>query len=116
MEWHESDPLPDECKNCTEEDCYNCDYALNRWHLSEQDQLNLKRLKLLQSMEHTWDKIIAIDIKMLPFSKEQAKALHGNAPMTFDLFKECLDVCNTAGNVNAYYDIWRRYPQYIKMV
>ena len=90
-----------------------CPHIIRR-HLSNKNQLSLRRLKLLQSMEYTWDKIIEIDIKMLPFSKEQADALHGNTPMTFDLFKKCLNVCNAAGNVNAYYDIWRRYPQYIK--
>lgn len=43
LEWIEADPLPEECRNCQEEDCYNCDYAGKRWYLSEEDILRLKK-------------------------------------------------------------------------
>ena len=38
MEWIEANPLPQVCLNCQEEECYNCDFALLRWHLLEEDE------------------------------------------------------------------------------
>lgn len=38
MEWIEANPLPQVCLNCQEEECYNCDFSLLRWHLSEEDE------------------------------------------------------------------------------
>lgn len=43
MEWIEADPLPLECENCQEEECYNCDYSGKRWYLSEEDYQNLQK-------------------------------------------------------------------------
>ena len=51
MEWIEREPLPVECQNCNEEDCYNCDHALKRWYLSREDELLLKKITLKRSME-----------------------------------------------------------------
>ena len=46
MEWIEANPLPTECQNCQEEDCYNCDFAMKRWYLSEEDE---QRMRLITS-------------------------------------------------------------------
>lgn len=43
MEWIEADPLPAVCQNCQEEECYNCDYAGERWTLSQADELRVRR-------------------------------------------------------------------------
>lgn len=43
MVWIEADPLPLECENCPEEECYNCDYAGKRWYLSEEDYQKLQQ-------------------------------------------------------------------------
>lgn len=42
MEWLETDPLPIECQNCLEDDCYNCDIAGQRWYLSPEDAFQLQ--------------------------------------------------------------------------
>lgn len=41
MEWLEADPLPEECVNCQEEECYNCDYAGKRWYLAPEDEARI---------------------------------------------------------------------------
>jgi len=46
MEWIEAKPLPLECENCQEEECYNCDFAMKRWCLSEEDE---ERMRLIAS-------------------------------------------------------------------
>lgn len=44
LEYVEVQPLPKECEGCTEGDCYNCDYALERWHLTEESEKHLQDL------------------------------------------------------------------------
>ncbi len=41
MEWIEVE-LPEACKECQEEDCYNCDHAGERWQLSPEDQARIR--------------------------------------------------------------------------
>ena len=43
MEWIEANPLPEACRNCQEEDCYNCDTAGERWILPEIEELRITR-------------------------------------------------------------------------
>ena len=43
MEWLEANPLPVECGECQEDECYNCDIVGKRWHLSEEDELLIQR-------------------------------------------------------------------------
>lgn len=38
MRFKETQPLPAVCMNCKEEDCYNCDNALDRWKLIREDK------------------------------------------------------------------------------
>lgn len=45
----EKKDLPDFCLICDEEDCYNCDHALDRWEISKEDQLkNIIRIKIMR--------------------------------------------------------------------
>lgn len=44
MEYIEVSPLPPECMQCDEEECYNCDNAGKRWVLSEEDERRLTEL------------------------------------------------------------------------
>lgn len=53
MNWIEANPLPLECENCQEEECYNCDYAMKRWYLSEDDE---QRMLLITSRLRTGKK------------------------------------------------------------
>ena len=61
MEWLEAHPLPAECQNCREEDCYNCDTAGKRWYLSREDELLLRRKSLVRSIEQAQRKVQEID-------------------------------------------------------
>lgn len=51
MKWIEANPLPAECQNCREEECYNCDTAGKRWYLSAEDEWRLRREGLIKAME-----------------------------------------------------------------
>ncbi len=48
LEYYEVSPLPEVCIQCMtngdEEDCYNCDFALERWHMTPESELRLKSL------------------------------------------------------------------------
>lgn len=59
LHWMEADPLPDECINCREEDCYNCDYAGKRWYLSEEDELRIRKKGLLHTINRLSQRIEA---------------------------------------------------------
>ncbi len=61
MNWLERDPLPKECSICTEEDCYNCDYAKKRWYLLKEDELLLRRKRLEKAIERLQRQIREID-------------------------------------------------------
>ncbi len=46
LEYYEVNPLPEVCIRCMangdkNEDCYNCDYALDRWHLTPESEDHL---------------------------------------------------------------------------
>ncbi len=51
LDYYEVDPLPEVCQKCLEtsddnDECYNCDHALERWHLlSRNDRRDLKAEK-----------------------------------------------------------------------
>ncbi len=61
MEWLEANPLPKVCQDCKEDDCYNCDYAGERWYLSEVDELKLRRKGLLKAIERQQRQVAAIE-------------------------------------------------------
>ena len=64
MEWIEANPLPPECVDCKEEDCYNCDYAGERWTLSKADELRVRRKGLLKAIERLQRQVKAIDAEL----------------------------------------------------
>lgn len=64
MEWIEKNPLPPECVNCQEEECYNCDYAGKRWTLSRADELRVRRKGLLKAIERLERQVKAIDAEL----------------------------------------------------
>lgn len=64
MEWIEKDPLPPECLICQEEECYNCDYAGERWTLTRADELRLRRKDLLKAIERLERQVKAIDAEL----------------------------------------------------
>ncbi len=51
VEWIEANPLPEVCENCTDGECFNCDYAMFRWHLSKEDEAALRRKLMEQSIK-----------------------------------------------------------------
>lgn len=51
MEWKEADPIPEECRNCKEADCYNCDVAGKRWILPEEEERRLAQLLMARWLE-----------------------------------------------------------------
>ena len=64
MEWIEADPLPAVCQNCQEEEYYNCDYAGERWTLSQADELRVRRKGLLKAIERLQRQAKAIDAEL----------------------------------------------------
>lgn len=110
MEWIEADLLPKACMDCQEEDCYNCDTAGERWQLSRNDELKLRRKQLVKAINRLQRKIDAIDTELLPFTDEHRAALDGRIEMTYDLFWQCLQVCFDNDNMRMYRRIWDAYP------
>ena len=68
MEWLEANPLPAECENCEEEDCYNCEYAGKRWYLSKKDELRIRRKGFIKAVERLQRQISEIDQQLLSFN------------------------------------------------
>ena len=116
MEWLEVDPIPEACMDCQEEDCYNCDVAGERWQLSHEDALRVRRGQLVRSMERLQREIDSIDMALLPFTDEQQAALERHTEMTYDLFWECLQVCFDSGNMMLYRRIWSDYPNLTQII
>ena len=61
MEWVEVKCLPVECASCQEKECYNCDHAVKRWQLSREDELLLRRKRLVKGIERLQRQIEEID-------------------------------------------------------
>lgn len=64
MEWIEANPLPPECVECQEEECYNCDYAGKRLTLSQADELRVRRKGLLKAIDRLQRQVEAIDAEL----------------------------------------------------
>ena len=73
MEWIEVTPLPDVCKCCSEEDCYNCDYAGLRWQLSRKDDLECQRKMKIKAIERLQKQIAEIDAELKQLEKAEGK-------------------------------------------
>ena len=84
LEWKEANPLPERCIKCEEQaeryfaaddaeklrmemeevfncDCGSCDYALDRFYLSREDELRVKRMGLQKAVERLQRQIAEID-------------------------------------------------------
>lgn len=72
MDFLQSDPLPETCANCDEQDCCSCDYAADLWVLSAQDQLWLRRLKLTSAVK--W--LLELPVPPLPRIDRLKAELH----------------------------------------
>ena len=64
MEWLELNPIPEECRECKEEDCYNCDTAELRWTLSREDELRARRMLMVRAIERFQRRLAAIDAEL----------------------------------------------------
>lgn len=116
MNWIESETIPAACRDCAEEDCYNCDAAGEQWHLSCEDELRVRRKQMVRAIERLQCKIYSIDIELLPFTADQRAALNGHTEMTYNLFWECLQVCFDNDHMAMYKNIWEAYPDYSKNI
>ena len=84
LEWKEANPLPQRCIECEEKakvyaaadeaeklrmeieedfncDCGSCDYALDRFYLSREDELRLRKKGLEKAIERLQRQIAEID-------------------------------------------------------
>ena len=61
MELWETKPLPCVCRNCTEEDCYGCDYAGLRWQLDRGDELAVRKKMLDRAIKRLQKQVNFID-------------------------------------------------------
>ena len=73
MNWIEADPLPVVCVGCKEKECYNCDYAGERWYLSKEDELRVKRKGLVRAMKRLQKQVERIDQQLRSFSRSEDK-------------------------------------------
>ena len=64
MEWIEANPLPEACRNCLEDDCYNCDYAGERWTLSPAAELRIRRKGIIKAIDRLKRQLEAIDAEL----------------------------------------------------
>ena len=71
MEWLEADPLPEVCRKCRDKYCDNCDYAGERWYLTHEDELRLRRKGLLKAIERLQRKVETIDLELLRIGKQK---------------------------------------------
>ena len=108
MEWLEANPLPTECQNCEEEDCYNCDHAGMRWYLSAVDELRVRRKGLVKAVERLQRQIDDIDEKLAQLEEVEEE----NILMTQEIWEHCLSVCVQDGNVEQFNKLWDEYPEF----
>lgn len=64
MKWIEVNPLPQVCTVCKEEECYNCDFAGERWVLSENDQLEITKKALQRATERMQKRIKRVGVEV----------------------------------------------------
>lgn len=106
MKWLEKHPLPEVCKKCQEEDCYNCDFTGERWYLTEVDELQLRRRSLERAIERMQQQIAEIDNRI----EEIEQALEEpNVQMTQEIWGACLWVCIQAGDTDRYNRLWNEH-------
>ena len=72
LNYTERNPLPPVCEGCEEEDCYNCDYALDRMELSPIDELRLMKKLKERAIERLQRQIAEIDKKLAEFDSGES--------------------------------------------
>lgn len=107
MEWKEVTPLPNECQNCQEEECYNCDTAGKQWQLSEVDELRVRRKGLEKAVERLQRQIAAIDERLAEIEDEP------NVLMTQEIWEHCVWVCYQDGDVLQLRKLLAEHPEYV---
>ena len=73
MDWIEVHPLPEACLDCKEEDCYNCDTAGQRWVLSAESELLLKRTAVRNSIDRLSRELAEIEQALEKITKPAPK-------------------------------------------
>ena len=68
MEWIEVSTLPLVCQECKELDCWECDNAGERWILSPEDELLVRRKALQKPVERLQKQIAEIDRQLSSIS------------------------------------------------
>lgn len=77
MKWKEIYPLPGVCQGCKQEDCYNCEYAGQRWSLSREEELKMRRKMLVRAIERLQRQVQEIDKEMMQMdSSMSGRVLH----------------------------------------
>ena len=61
MQWREMSALPSACQGCREKECYNCEYAGQRWQLERSEELSIRRKMLVKAIERLQKQVKAID-------------------------------------------------------
>ena len=64
MEWVEQSVIPEACRNCREAECYNCDTAGQRWVLTEEKELQMRKKMLEREIKRLERKIDEIDAQL----------------------------------------------------
>lgn len=111
MNWLEVSPLPDECQECPEEDCYNCDVAGHRWVLTKEDELRTRRKMLEKAVERLQRQIREIDKALEQLAQEAAES---NKPMTQDIWEHCVGVCLEDGDFLHLRKLLHNNPKHIR--
>lgn len=64
MHYIEANPLPTACRDCTEQDCGECDHIGERWILPKRDALLIRRKGLEQAIRRFQRQIDQIDRRL----------------------------------------------------
>ena len=108
MEWLERNPIPSECQECQEEDCYNCDNTGKRWYLSEEDELRVRRKSLVKAVERLQRQIADIDERLAEIHEEP------NVMMTQEMWKHCVEACLEDGDLLQLKKLLADHPEQIQ--
>ena len=64
MNWIEAEQLPQACEQCREQECYNCEVAAQRWVLTEQAKLRIRRNVIRKEIERLLVELSQIERKL----------------------------------------------------
>ena len=122
MDFLERNPLPEECKHCTEVECDVCDIGLERWYIPHDLDLRIQKKGLLKTLDHekrheketVWieERIKEIDQQLLPFTADQVNAIECRTIMTKQIFDASIDVCIQAQDFEMQDALYRCFPEF----